>query len=108
MGGWVSSKKGPPKNRRFFGVERWFIMALIHPHLHPPPSRGRYGGGGLLGLKWIDKGLDVRYMRYCYMAYTEVRSQRSEVGLQTGVSDFRFPYRCPALLLFYPGQVTVA
>ncbi len=67
-------------------------MALMHPHLHPPPSRGRYGGGGLLGLKWIDKGLDVRYLRYCYMAYTEVRSQRSEVGLQTLeflTSDFR-------------------
>ena len=62
------------------------------PHLHPPPSRGRYGGGGLLRLKWIDKGLDVRYLRYCYMAYTEVRSQRSEVGLQTLeflTSDFR-------------------
>ncbi|HHN65696.1 MAG TPA: hypothetical protein ENK09_10080 [Nitrospirae bacterium] len=23
----------------------------------------------LLGLKCIDKGLDVRYMRYCYMAF---------------------------------------
>ena len=44
-------------------------MALMHPHLHPPPSRGRYGGGGLLRLKWIDKGLDVRYPRYCYMAF---------------------------------------
>ncbi len=44
-------------------------MALIHPHLHPPPSRGRYGGGVLLRLKWIDKGLDVRYLRYCYMVF---------------------------------------
>ncbi len=62
-------------------------MALMHPHLHPPPSRGRYGGGGLLRLKWIDKGLDVRYMRYCYMAYTEVRGGITNFG----VSDFRFP-----------------
>ncbi len=23
----------------------------------------------LLRLKWIDKGLDVRHMRYCYMAF---------------------------------------
>ncbi len=44
-------------------------MALMHPHLHPPPSRGRYGGGGLLRLTCTDKGLDVRCMRYCYMAF---------------------------------------
>ena len=31
----------------------------MHPYLHPPPSRGRCGGGGLLRLKCIDKGLDA-------------------------------------------------
>ena len=41
----------------------------------------------LLRLKWIDKGLDVRYLRYCYMAYTEVRGGITNFG----VSEFRFP-----------------
>ncbi len=44
-------------------------MALMHPYLHPPPSRGRYGGGGLLRLRCIDMGLDVRHLRYCYTAF---------------------------------------
>ena len=57
------------KNRRFFMAERWFIMALMQWDLNNKRQ-------SLLGLGCIDKGLDVRYMRYCYMAYTEVRSQR--------------------------------
>ncbi len=57
---------------------------------HGIDTQGEVWRGGLLRLKWIDKGLDVRYMRYCYMAYTEVRSQRSEVGLQTLELRFMF------------------
>ncbi len=65
---------------------------MVHHGIDTPPLNLPLEGGGLEGvvflrLKWIDKNLDVRYLRYCYMAYTEVRGGITNFG----VSDFRFP-----------------
>ncbi len=62
----------------------------------PPPSSSPFKGevwrGGLLRLKWIDKGLDVRHLRYCYMAIqrSDLRGQRWDYkALEFLTSHFR-------------------
>ncbi len=52
----------------------------------------------LLRLKWIDKGLDVRHLRYCYMAFFTTSGPIGFVSLL----DLEYNDKKEVTLLFNP------